>query len=59
MNQKTARLLRKYSEIKEDKEEKELKRWWNSLNHTERGEERKRILAEIEADKANETSEAE
>ena len=46
MNQKTAKLLKKYA-LQTKKELREVKRWWNELTHTQRGAQRKKIEAEV------------
>ena len=58
MNQKTARMLRRYYELVEDTmSEKELKAWWNSLTHLEKAEERKRMQAAIQKELGEEEEE--
>jgi hypothetical protein len=46
MNQKTAKLLKKYA-LQSKKELRAVKRWWNTLTHTQKGAERKKIEVEI------------
>jgi hypothetical protein len=46
VNQKTAKLLKKYAVVTK-KDPRELKRWWNTLTHTQKGAERKKIEAEV------------
>jgi hypothetical protein len=46
VNQKTAKLLKKYA-LQTKKELREVKRWWNTLTHTQTGVQRKKLEAEI------------
>ena len=49
MNEKTAKLLRKYVNAKPDTNLNDLKRQWNGLNQYERRDFRVRLKAEIDA----------
>lgn len=46
MNQKTVKLLKKYS-VYSGKTDKELKRWWIALPWNRRAGERKRLMQEM------------
>ncbi len=47
MNQKTAKLLKKWASTAA-KKPREVKKWWQSLNRLERAAERRRIRAELD-----------
>lgn len=49
MNEKTAKLLRKYAEAKPDTNLNDLKRSWNEMDQFERRDARVRMQAEIDA----------
>ncbi|MEL6189682.1 MAG: hypothetical protein AAFU79_34095 [Myxococcota bacterium] len=49
MNQKTAKLLRKYAKANPDHNLNALKREWNDMNQFERRDARVRMISELEA----------
>lgn len=51
MNQKTAKLLSRWAG-KSGKKERELKRWWATLDRKQREAERKKISAALETQSA-------
>lgn len=59
MNEKTAKLLRKYAKVKPETNLNDLKRQWNGLNQFERRDFRVRLRAEIDAQPATSAAGAE
>lgn len=51
MNQKTAKMLSRWAG-KSGKKERDLKRWWNTLDRKQRAAERKKISEALDAPSA-------